>query len=119
MTIGARARSGCLIPGLLHNTKIYRRYQPALREPDTLAARLRDGLDLARRLTRIRAASTGGVRACICHLAGYATDRLPGHVGAQANPKLTSNPDHSVGADHSGHGFGLRHQQAQRGFLLS
>ena len=43
------------------------------------------------RLTRIRAASTGGVRACIRRV-GFA-----GQTGAQANPKLTFHPDHSMG----------------------
>ena len=66
MTIGARARIGCLIPGLLHNTKIYRRYQPALREPDTLAARLRDGLDLARGRSASLTDTSRQHRRCSC-----------------------------------------------------
>ena len=50
------------------------------------------------RLTRIQATNTGGVRACIRRV-GFA-----GQTGAQANPKLTFHPDHSMGAAHSGTG---------------
>ena len=56
----------------------------------------------AARLTRIQAASTGGVHACIRRVAGCATPTgSAGHAGATANLKLTFHLDHSAGADHS------------------
>jgi len=52
----------------------------------------------AARLTRIQAASTGGVHACIRRVAGCATPTgSAGHAGAKSNLKLTFHPDHSVG----------------------
>ena len=66
---------------------------------DGVACTIVDRLGLQHpRLTRIQATSTGGVRACIRRV-GFA-----GQTGAQANPKLTFHPDHSMGAAHSGTG---------------
>src|SRR5262245_4394503 len=58
--------------------------------------------DQAACLTRIQAASTGGVHARLRRVAGCATPTgSAGHAGATANLKLTFHPDHSVGANHS------------------
>src|SRR3712207_5887595 len=54
-------------------------------------------------LARLPPAGSGGVRARLCCMAGCAhPTSSAGHAlgGAQANPELTFNPDHQLGADH-------------------
>ena len=54
-------------------------------------------------LNRLPAAGTRGVRACLRRMAGYAhPTSSAGHAtgGEATNPELTSEPDHSMGADH-------------------
>ena len=53
-------------------------------------------------LNRLPAAGTRGVRACLRRMAGYAhPTSSAGHAtgGEATNPELTSEPDHSMGAD--------------------
>ena len=57
-------------------------------------------------LARLPPAGSGGVRARLCCMAGCAhPTSSAGHAlgGAQANPELTFNPDHQLGADHDQH----------------
>jgi hypothetical protein len=55
----------------------------------------------ATRLPRLQATDTGRVRAGIRRVAGCTNcECSAGHASAEANPELTFDPDHSVGADH-------------------
>src|SRR6185369_4242461 len=99
--------------------RLYRKLQ---RAPARRAAQWRDLLHRARgadrhrelalslqygspaRLDRLPAAGPGSVRSRTCRMAGYATPtRSAGHApaGAAADPKLTFQADHSVGAGQS------------------